>query len=120
MVAAVLGRRRDDPLTGETLQVVTRGGLWVVHLLPGDDRRAVARAWRDPGPESRLIRCDPAAPPPLFVARPVCCGHLCGLYVCPASRQVECPHHGGFDVCCSRPWQHVPVGRFPELGLRGR
>jgi hypothetical protein len=44
MVAAVLGRRRDDPLTGETLQVVTKGGLWVVHLLPGDDRHAVARA----------------------------------------------------------------------------
>ena len=30
-------------------------------------------------------------------------------YFCPASGDVECPRHGGFDVCCDRPGDHVPV-----------
>ena len=31
------------------------------------------------------------------------------LYYCPASAGVECPRHSGFDVCCDRPADHVPV-----------
>ena len=32
-------------------------------------------------------------------------------YFCPAATEIECPRHGGFDVCCDRPGDHVPVAR---------
>jgi hypothetical protein len=36
------------------------------------------------------------------------CG--CGdLYCCPASDEIECQRHGGFDVCCNKIALHVPV-----------
>jgi hypothetical protein len=31
------------------------------------------------------------------------------LYYCPASDDIECPRHSGFDVCCDRPEEHVGV-----------
>lgn len=44
------------------------------------------------------------------------------LYFCPASDDVECPRHGGFDICCDRPERHVPVPRnirqaHPDLSI---
>ena len=38
--------------------------------------------------------------------------HDCGcpdLYFCPASGDVECPVHSGFNVCCDPLDEHVPV-----------
>lgn len=29
------------------------------------------------------------------------------VYYCSQSREIECPLHGGFDVCCHRPWLHI-------------
>lgn len=40
-------------------------------------------------------------------------GADCRLYFCPTSGDVECPHHGGFDVCCSRPDLHQPIDHTP-------
>jgi len=31
------------------------------------------------------------------------------IYYCPASGDTECPRHGGFDTCCDRISEHVPV-----------
>ena len=31
------------------------------------------------------------------------------LYYCPASDDIECWRHGGFDVCCNKIALHVPV-----------
>ena len=31
------------------------------------------------------------------------------IYYCPASGDIECPRHGGFDVCCDRISEHVAV-----------
>ena len=42
-------------------------------------------------------------------ARVVCDCGCPDIYYCPASVDVECPRHGGFDVCCDRPEDHVPV-----------
>lgn len=36
-------------------------------------------------------------------------GDDCRLYFCPTSGHVECPTHGGFDVCCNRPDLHQPI-----------
>lgn len=36
--------------------------------------------------------------------------HDCGcadVYLCHGA--IECPRHGGFDVCCDRPDLHVPA-----------
>ena len=30
-------------------------------------------------------------------------------FYCPAGGETECPRHGGFDICCARPDQHVPM-----------
>jgi len=32
-----------------------------------------------------------------------CCTVCCSLYICPTSKEWECPTHGGFDVCCDHP-----------------
>ena len=32
------------------------------------------------------------------------------LYYCGTSDDIECPRHGGFDVCCAHPESHLPVG----------
>ncbi len=29
------------------------------------------------------------------------------IYFCPTSGDIECPRHGGFDVCCDAPTLHV-------------
>lgn len=31
------------------------------------------------------------------------------IYFCPAVGEIECPRHSGFDVCCDRPDDHIPV-----------
>ena len=31
------------------------------------------------------------------------------IYYCPSGDDIECPRHSGFDVCCDRPEEHVPV-----------
>lgn len=31
------------------------------------------------------------------------------IYYCGASRDIECPRHSGFDTCCIRISEHVPV-----------
>jgi hypothetical protein len=43
----------------------------------------------------------------LPVGDPTCCpdAYLC---LSGAEPEIECPRHGGFDVCCGRPDQHVP------------
>jgi hypothetical protein len=38
------------------------------------------------------------------VTEPTCCPDA---YYCPASREMECPRHGGFDDCCDRPEHHL-------------
>lgn len=43
-------------------------------------------------------------PPPTDLAS--CCEQA---YFCPASNEVECGVHGGFDTCCARPDLHHPV-----------
>jgi hypothetical protein len=35
------------------------------------------------------------------------------LYFCPAVAEVESAMHGGFDVCCDRPEQHIPLPLGP-------
>jgi hypothetical protein len=37
------------------------------------------------------------------------------LYYCPASREVECPQHGGFSVCCDAQDKHVTLGGYKCL-----
>lgn len=32
-------------------------------------------------------------------------------YYCPVAGETECPRHGGFDVCCDRVREHVPMDR---------
>lgn len=39
-------------------------------------------------------------------AHPPCCDKV---YWCPMVGAVECPDHGGFDVCCTRPDLHDPL-----------
>ena len=29
------------------------------------------------------------------------------IYYCPQSREIECPWHSGFDVCCDALDQHI-------------
>lgn len=31
------------------------------------------------------------------------------LYYCPRAKEIKCPRHSGFDVCCDRVDRHVPV-----------
>jgi hypothetical protein len=31
------------------------------------------------------------------------------MYYCPAGEEVECPRHSGFDICCDRLDEHIPV-----------
>ncbi|WP_393167808.1 hypothetical protein [Nonomuraea marmarensis] len=31
------------------------------------------------------------------------------IYFCPASEEVECPRHSGFNVCCAEISRHIPV-----------
>jgi hypothetical protein len=31
------------------------------------------------------------------------------VYFCPTAGELECPRHGGFDVCCDQPGKHEPV-----------
>jgi hypothetical protein len=31
------------------------------------------------------------------------------VYYCPSSEDIECPRDSGFDVCCDRTREHVPV-----------
>lgn len=40
------------------------------------------------------------------------------IYFCPASDDIECSRHGGFDICCDRTDEHVPV-QMPQM-LRAR
>ena len=32
-------------------------------------------------------------------------------YYCPAGAETECPRHEGFEVCCDKPGQHIPMDR---------
>lgn len=43
-------------------------------------------------------------------SEPTCCpdAYLCLGGTTP---EMECPRHGGFDVCCSQPEKHVPQNR---------
>ncbi|MFI7451390.1 hypothetical protein ACIBQX_28105 [Nonomuraea sp. NPDC049714] len=43
------------------------------------------------------------------VADPRCREGDCGVYYCPEADEVECPTHGGFDLCCCAPRRHVPL-----------
>jgi hypothetical protein len=57
-------------------------------------------------------------PEPIFAAdtivpprsEPTCCpdAYLCLTADVP---EIECPRHGGFDVCCARPEFHIPQDR---------
>lgn len=31
------------------------------------------------------------------------------IYYCPSGDDLECPRHGGFDTCCARTDEHIPV-----------
>jgi hypothetical protein len=42
----------------------------------------------------------PVVPP----SEPTCCPDA---YYCPRGSEVECPRHGGFDVCCDGPHLHL-------------
>lgn len=44
-------------------------------------------------------------------AAPSCVSPDCALYYCPTVGDVECPVHGGFDVCCNRLDLHQPITR---------
>ncbi|MER6828921.1 hypothetical protein ABT352_23270 [Streptosporangium sp. NPDC000563] len=49
-------------------------------------------------------------PPVLFLPSPATAQGCCPeVYFCPTSGDVECPRHGGFDVCCAWPGAHRPV-----------
>jgi hypothetical protein len=39
-----------------------------------------------------------------------CCG--ADMYWCPVVGRMECPLHGGFNVCCARPERHTLVTEF--------
>lgn len=70
-------------------------------LLPeeGARKRALAAMKKDPEPEAPEEHvCKPGAT----------------LYYCPTAGEVESDCHGGFDVCCSHPEQHIQVS--PPLG----
>lgn len=41
----------------------------------------------------------------------VCCDNV---YWCPEGKEIECPQHGGFDVCCEHPESH----KAPEAALQ--
>jgi hypothetical protein len=43
-------------------------------------------------------------------SEPTCCpdAYLCLTADVP---EIECPHHGGFDVCCAWPELHIPQNR---------
>lgn len=43
-----------------------------------------------------------------FGPEPSCCPDA---YWCPRAGEVECPRHGGFDVCCRRPDAHIAQPR---------
>lgn len=57
------------------------------------DELALRRAWKK-------VKCDCGCP---------------DIYFCPTINsgegEIECPRHGGFDTCCSRPDLHVVVVR---------
>ncbi|WP_035956211.1 hypothetical protein [Parafrankia sp. EUN1f] len=42
------------------------------------------------------------------------------LYYCAAGDDIECPCHGGFDTCCDRQDEHIPVLRRHRLLWRAR
>ena len=44
------------------------------------------------------------------IGEPSCCpdAYLC---LSGGEPEIECPRHGGFDVCCSQPDQHLPQNR---------
>lgn len=42
------------------------------------------------------------------VTEPTCCPDA---YYCPASREMECPRHSGFSVCCDHPEHHLGQAR---------
>jgi hypothetical protein len=41
-------------------------------------------------------------------SEPPCCPDA---YWCQAAQEVECPRHGGFDVCCDQTESHAPQDR---------
>lgn len=55
-----------------------------------------------------------AFPEPDFGTEPTCCPDA---YWCPMYGEIECPRHGGFDICCARPDAHIAqdVERWHEL-----
>jgi hypothetical protein len=42
------------------------------------------------------------------------CAEGATLYYCPTAGEVESSCHGGFDVCCSAPEQHIQVDPPPR------
>jgi hypothetical protein len=48
--------------------------------------------------------------PEPHTVQPLCCPDA---YTCYSGEQpeLECPRHGGFDVCCNQPEAHVPQSR---------
>ncbi|PPS89506.1 hypothetical protein [Streptomyces sp. MH60] len=54
-----------------------------------------------------IFAADAITPPQ---SEPTCCpdAYLCLTAEVP---EIECPRHGGFDVCCARPETHVPQDR---------
>lgn len=42
------------------------------------------------------------------------------MYYCAASDDIECPRHSGFDTCCDRQDEHIPVLRRHRLLWRAR
>ncbi|MGW2513672.1 hypothetical protein ACWC0A_30610 [Streptomyces scopuliridis] len=83
-------------------------------------RQMAGAAPSPPGPDQRLV-CGCAQPgsepeePPLTPEEEEEAGegHVCETYYCPNSGEVESACHGGFDVCCSAPEEHVPASSVP-------